>query len=277
MAELAASWRPGPVTDHDSLPPGPSAALAAVLDQPHAPTATMPPLWHWLHFLEWPPRSELGVDGHPADGYFLPPLANRRRMWAGGRLTFSAPLRIGVPAVRTRSVTAVDVKHGTSGELLFITVRAEIAQEGEVVVVDEQDIVYRSGPTSAPTITIDTDAVPDAVGEWRQRFVADSSLLFRFSALTANAHRIHYDRPYATEVEGYPGLVVHGPLLALSMAELVRREVPDQPLAAFTYRFRHPVFDGEHLLVSGTPGTPTELVVGTARQPRAAVATVTFR
>lgn len=262
LRDVARTWRPGPVQSTDALDPGPSAALAAVLGL-SAPVAAagqpLPPLWHWLHFLRWPPQHELGTDGHPRDGHFLPPVPQRRRMFAGGWLQVRAPLTLGRPAELTSSVSGVEVKEGRSGALLFVTVRGEYRQDGGLCVTEEQDLVYRSGggaPVPAGLVP-DTVTAPSADAPWQSLWRTDPALLFRFSALTANAHRIHYDAPYTTGTEGYPGLVVHGPLLVLSMLELVRREAPGRTVGTVSYRLRKPVFCGERLLTCGG-GTATD-------------------
>lgn len=273
-------WRPAPVVDRAAVGADAVAALSAVFDLP-APAAVdgepLPPLWHWVHFTEWPRHADLGADGHPADGHFLPPLPERRRMFAGGRLTVHRPLTVGEPAERERSVSVVRVTRGRTGELVFVTVRSEFRQNGEPRLVEEQDIVYRSGedPGRASPPALDTDGVPSSDAPWRLALAPDPVVLFRFSALTANAHRIHYDHPYATGVEGYPGLVVHGPLLALLLAELPRRD--GRSVASLEYRLRRPVFAGERVLAAGTPGAGgADLTLVTARESAAATASVTW-
>jgi 3-methylfumaryl-CoA hydratase len=259
LRDIARTWRPGPEQATDALDPGPSAALSAVLGLPR-PAATagepLPPLWHWLHFLRWPPQQELGTDGHPRDGHFLPPMPRRRRMFAGGRLDVLSPLTLGRDAELTSRVSGVEAKQGRSGPLLFVTVRNEYRQGGELCVTEEQDLVYRSGggaPVPAGTVP-DTVNAPVDDAPWQSPWTTGPALLFRFSALTANAHRIHYDAPYAMGTEGYPGLVVHGPLLVLSMLELVRREAPQRTVRSLSYRLRRPVFCGERLLTCGEGG-----------------------
>jgi len=256
LRNVARTWSPSATHSTDPLDAGPSAALSAVLDLP-APAAVtgqqLPPLWHWLHFLRWPMQRELGSDGHPGDGHSLPPIPGRRRMFAGGRLEVHTPLILGVPAQLTSSVGGVEVKEGRSGELLFVTVRGEFRQDGELRVTEEVDLVYRcGGPAPVPSgLTPDTEGMPTADAPWQAQWRTDPAMLFRFSALTANAHRIHYDEPYATATEGYPGLVVHGPLLVLSMLELVRREAPTRTVRTLSYRLRKPAFCGEQLLTCG--------------------------
>ncbi|MEV0699790.1 hypothetical protein AB0I53_18045 [Saccharopolyspora sp. NPDC050389] len=270
-------WQPEPLTDADALSPEPSRALAAVLETPaeFADAEALPPLWHWVHFLNWPQHGELGEDGHPARGHFLPPIPNRRRMFAGGRLTITGPLRLGVPAERTSSLTNVAVKQGRSGEMAFVTVRGEYRQDGEVRFVEEQDFVYRSGEGTAksPDAPRPT-ALPASDAAWQQPFTGDPVRLFRFSALTANSHRIHYDAPYAREVEAYPGLVVHGPILVLLMSELARQREPEREIASIGYLLRRPVFAGDPVLACGGPDG--NMTVQTEPDQVMAEASVTF-
>jgi itaconyl-CoA hydratase / mesaconyl-C4 CoA hydratase len=274
-------WRPAPVRDRARLEPGPVAALSRALGYAAAVAGQgdeLPPLWHWLSFLDWPARDALGADGHPHEAGLQPPIDDRRRMWAGGSVVVHEPLVIGGDMERTVEVVEVWPVSGRSGDLLFVTTRTTISQDGRRRVTDDVDAVYRSGeqpkrthpqPTAEPA-----PAGSDGVGStWR----ADEILLFRFSALTANSHRIHYDAPYARDVEGYPGLVVHGPLLALLMAEEVRRTVP-RPLRSLRYRLLAPVFVHEEFLVDAAvrAGEPdvVDLRVATARQDGHAVAEV---
>lgn len=255
IAAMVAGWRPEPLVTGDALDPAQSAALAAVLGVPEtAPTAgdALPPLWHGLYFLSWPPRAELGPDGHPLHGRFLPPLPERRRMFAGGRVTTHRPLVLGTPAECTTLHVRTEPKSGRGGAMLFVTIRNELRQNGELCVVEEQDIVYRTGlphPGPAPSRPTATAAeTPDRPGDADAlRLATDPQLLFRISALTANTHRIHYDEPYAREVEGYPGLVVHGPLMTWLMLEPLRREKTTP--ASFAYRVSRPAFVGAELAV----------------------------
>ncbi|MGI5144483.1 MULTISPECIES: FAS1-like dehydratase domain-containing protein [unclassified Streptomyces] len=275
------SWSPGAVSEDDGLSPAPVAALSAVLDLPE-PVAVagdpLPPLWHWLHFLQWPTQRELGDDGHPRNGHFLPPVPQRQRMFAGGRCEVVHPLHVGERAQRVSSVRASAIKQGSTGELLFVTVRSEYLQHGRTCVVEEQDIVYRSGRSAGQHPTdLDTSAAPHTDEAWQLPLQPDPTLLFRFSALTANAHRIHYDTPYTQGEEGYPGLVVHGPLLVLTMLELVRRNAPTRRVRSVSYRLRRPAFAGERLLASGAPvDHNAALRIATHREERHATAEVTF-
>lgn len=249
-----ADWIGRTETASDVVTPVPAVALAATLDDGlPAPGdgEPLPPLWHWLYFLPHPPRREVGPDGHAARGGFLPPVPLPRRMWAGGRLTWHAPLRVGDTAVRTSRVDDVATKAGQSGALVFVRVRHEIATPPGLALVEEHDIVYRDvAPAGAASPAAPRAPVDEA---WSEPIVPDDVLLFRYSALTFNGHRIHYDRRYATEVEGYPGLVVHGPLIATLLAGLVRRHRPDATLSHFAFRAVSPIFDVDPFTVCGRP------------------------
>jgi len=225
------------------------ANLAALLDESLnalAPGRRLPPLSHWLYFNRWAPQSELGDDGHPKRGGFMPPVPLPRRMFAGGRLEFRDTLVLDEEAERVTTITSIERKTGSSGELVFVTVRHEISGPRGVAIVEEQDIVYRGDtPPSAaqapkPAAKAEGKAVPsDAV---ISRVSVNPVMLFRFSALTDNGHRIHYDYPYVTKVEGYPGLVVHGPYQAVLLADLLRRNIPGR-VASYRFQARRPLFD----------------------------------
>jgi 3-methylfumaryl-CoA hydratase len=235
----------------DEITRAPAAALAATLDRDDPPPQmgdALPPLWHWLYFLPVHRQSELAADGHAKRGGFLPPVPLPRRMWAGGRFEFHHPLRIGALVTRTSRIADVTHKEGRSGPLGFVVVRHEISDAEGVALVEEQDIVYRAHSSSAPT----PPSAPQAVA-WKRTVCPDDALLFRYSALTFNAHRIHYDRRYATEAEGYPGLVVHGPLIATLLLDLLRRNMPDASAARFQFRAVSPLFDTATFLVCGQP------------------------
>ncbi len=227
-------------------------AMQAALDRPDPPLSDgdpLPPLWHWLYFWTIVPRSELGRDGHPALGGFLPPLGLARRMWAGSRVSFPGTLRIGEAATRRSAITAVTPKQGSSGRLVFVTVRHEIAGIDGPAVVDEHDIVYREDTGVLPTAG---EPAPSGA-EIHEEFTADPTLLFRYSALTFNGHRIHYDRDYATGVEGYRGLVVHGPLLATLLVDLAARARPGQRIERFSFRAHRPVIVSKVFDLCGSP------------------------
>jgi len=250
------TWIGRSETAHDVVTPTPFAALAATLDGDPArpPDATpLPPLWHWLYFLPLHRRSTLGPDGHAERGGFLPPVPLPRRMWAGSQLAFHAPLRIGDALTRTSTIESVREKEGRSGPLVFVRVRHEIVVDGtaHAALVEHHDIVYREAPRAGDPPAAAQPAPAQCA--WSRTWVPDDVLLFRYSALTFNGHRIHYDRRYVTEVEGYPGLVVHGPLIATLLLDLLRRELPDATVTRFEFRAVRPLFDLAPFEVCGTP------------------------
>jgi len=241
----------------DQLTPWPAQALAATLDasQIHFQSGNvMPPLWHWLYFKQLAPSSSIGHDGHPAKGGFLPPIALPRRMWAGGRLSWNTgnPLRIGQSATRHSRIAAITPKNGRSGPMVFVTLVHEIRNPQGLCLTEEQDIVYREESKGTSASTPPIQATKEGLSPcWQHRYLPDEVMLFRYSALTFNSHRIHYDRPYAVQVEGYPGLVVHGPLIATLLAELVRREQPPLVIHQFSFRAMAPAFDDRPLEIAG--------------------------
>jgi 3-methylfumaryl-CoA hydratase len=258
LARHIADWSPQPVESSDPLSPQRATDLAATLDldDQFAAGADLPPLWQWIYFAEWPKTAELGPDGHPRNGHFLPPIPNRRRMFAGGRTTLTSPLVLGEPAVRRSEITGTTVKHGSAGELLFVTVRSTYRQGEAVRLVEEQDLVYRSDDGTSTAFTRVTEPLAAQSTPWAAEPAPSPALLFRFSALTANAHRIHYDEAYTTGTEGFPALVVHGPLLAIYMAELLRAHHPQRRVGRFDFRLRRPVFLGDRIRVQGEPADP---------------------
>jgi 3-methylfumaryl-CoA hydratase len=234
----------------DQVTAAPIAALSATLDRddpPPRPGDPLPPLWHWLYFLPLHRQSELAADGHAARGGFLPPVPLPRRMWAGGRLEFHRPLRVGENLERTSRIVDVKFKEGRSGPLVFVLVRHEIRTAEGLALTEEHDIVYRNHSRQPPA-----QPAPQACA-WERTIHPDDVLLFRYSALTFNGHRIHYDRRYATEMEGYPGLVVHGPLIATLLLDLLRRALPQANVARFTFRAVSPLFDTDPFTVCGQP------------------------
>lgn len=239
------------------LVPGPAHALGALLDVPVPDLdrgAGLPLLWHWVYLLERPAQADLGADGHPVRGTLpAPPGPGRRRMWAGGWVRTSGPLRCGETATKRSRVLSVQDKQGRSGPLTFIVMEHQILQRGHVVIDERQDIVYReasSPPGRRDAPAADGREVPAADGEWQ--IDVSPVLLFRFSALTYNAHRIHYDRDYARDAEGYPGLLTHGPLQALAMAEAARAAGDAAGWDRdhdFAYRLESPLFDHQGMVV----------------------------
>ena len=245
------TWIGRQETIADPMPLFPAAALAATLDRENAPGAgdALPPLWHWIYFRESHQSAELAENGHVRLGGFLPPVPLPRRMFAGARLSFPRPLRIGEAARRVSTIADVSLKQGASGEMVFVTVRNEISGPGGPAIVEEQDLVYREAPrTGAPAPALRRSS-NRAV--WKREMTFDVSLLFRYSALLFNAYRIHYDRPYALE-QGYAGLVVHGQLIATFLADLVRRNT-DAPIKAFRFRSVSPLVDGAPCVLCGMP------------------------
>ncbi|MCU0897143.1 MAG: MaoC family dehydratase N-terminal domain-containing protein [Burkholderiales bacterium] len=238
----------------DTITATPAVNLLATLDHRELDTpagAATPPLAHWLYFLPLYRTDEGGPDGHARRGGFLPPVALPRRMWAGGRLEFRDPLRVGDRAIKRSTIADVSLKHGRAGALVFVLVRHEISTARGVAVIEEHDIVYRESAQPGEPASPAKPAPADA--PWRRAVEPSALLLFRYSALTFNGHRIHYDRRYATEVEGYPGLVVHGPLMATLLLDLVGRERPNARVGRFEFRALRPVFDVAPFQVCGAP------------------------
>ena len=239
---------------------GAQLGLAALLDHEHPPwpAEALAPLGHWLHFLPRVRQSELGPDGHPARGGFLPPVPLPRRMWAGSDLRFHSPIPLSATMERRSSITDVVVKTGRSGALVFVKVRHEISVAGRLALEERQDIVYRDA-ASAPPNAADPPAPapePARASELTRELTADSALLFRYSALTFNSHRIHYDLPYCQKVEGYPGLVVHGPLAATLLLDHFLRSDPRRRVRSFRFRAEKPLFASSpfNLCMARTPG-----------------------
>ncbi|QFS58667.1 transposase [Pseudomonas chlororaphis subsp. aurantiaca] len=221
--------------------------IAATFGEPvPAHGEALPPLWQWCFFQEPLAESALGGDGHPARGGFLPPAANRNRMWAGGRLEFFEPLRAGFAADCVSTISHVEEKTGRTGALLFVTLRHEYSQDGRLAIREEQDIVYRE-----PTPPKQASGEPLIQGDWREPVEPSPTLLFRYSAVTFNGHRIHYDFPYVTETEGYPGLVVHGPLIATLSLRAFCRAHPGARLRRFAYRGLRPLIAPQPFEVGG--------------------------
>lgn len=241
-------------SSRDRIAAGPLDRLSATLDRDdpgHLEGDAIPPLAHWLFFLPSDRQSKLDVDGHPIRGDFLPATPELpRRMWAGSRIDFHAPIRVGMDVERRSEILSIERKQGKSGALLFVTVRHELAEKGgPVLLADEHDIVYRGEGGAAGGQKQEVRET----GPWHRVVVPDERLLFRYSALTFNAHRIHYDKDYVTGVEGYPGLVVHGPLIATLLLDLVRRQLPEAGIASYAFRARAPHFSGKELHLNGKP------------------------
>ena len=237
---------------HDQATRVPLQALSATLDREEStfgPGSAVPPCWHWLYFLPVHRQSELGPDGHARRGGFLPPVPLPRRMWAGSRIEFLSPVRAGQNLRRDSRIADVRLKEGRNGPLVFVQVHHDIHAEGQHAIHEEHDIVYRDLPQPGEAVPPGVLAPKDA--SWTREIVPDDVLLFRYSALTFNGHRIHYDRRYVTEVEGYPGLVVHGPLIATLLLDLLRRELPAAQVRRFEFKAMKPLFDTAPLRLCG--------------------------
>ena len=234
------------------LAPEPVIRLAALLDYAEPPWAdgNIADLGHWLYFLPQVRASEMGEDGHPKLGGFLPPVPLPRRMWAGSNIEFHQLPLIGEVVERESTVVSVTHKSGKSGELVFVGIEHRLSSERGILLRERQDIVYRE----ASTVVIESVApVADELPmlDWRREVHPDPVMLMRFSALTFNAHRIHYDRDYAREQEGYAGLVVHGPLTATLLMDLFRRNNPQGRITAFSFRGLRPLLDTAPLTLAG--------------------------
>jgi 3-methylfumaryl-CoA hydratase len=251
-------------TVQDTVTATPYAALSATLDQPDtlrpAAGTPLPPLWHWLYFLPIHAQSDIGPDGHAKRGGFMPPVPLPRRMWAGSDFEFHEPLRVGDALSRTSTIIDVQEKSGRTGSLIFVKVRHEIRCNGteKVALAEHHNIVYRAAAEPG-----DLPPAPQAApveSAWQRQIVPDDVLLFRYSALTFNGHRIHYDRKYVTEVEGYPGLIVHGPLIATLLMDLLRRQQPEARVLRFEFKAVRPTFDTHAFSVHGQPSADGKTV-----------------
>ncbi len=245
----------------------PALRFHATIDSAEAPPVMggeLPPMWQWFYFQPAAPASQIGPDGHPKRGGFMPPVTLPRRMFAGARIDFARPIVIGKAARRTGEVIGVEEKSGKSGTLVFVTVRYTIDQDGRDCLTEVQDIVYRGAGGAVPKPTPKPfGAAPE--GTHVEDVTPTPPLLFRYSAVTFNGHRIHFDRPYAMQEEGYPGLVVHGPLVATLLMELARRNMPGKRAAAFSFRAKAPLFDLHPFRLQARP--EGERVVLTALTP----------
>lgn len=283
LDRVATTWRPGSVVEHDTVGLASGREFAAMLDIA-SPVASLgdeiPPLWHWFLHLPTHARSALGEDGHPAGGPLMPPLAGRQRVFGGGRISVIRPLRVGDEVERRSSVRRVGAKHGRSGPLLLVTTRHVLSVAGRPCIEEEQDIIYRPpAARSTPLPDVPPAGSPLLSGPLCVVLAPDPVLLFRFSALTGNAHRIHYDRTYAREVERHPDRVVHGPLIALLLAEVPRRFLPDRSVRQLAWRAHHPTYVGQsiaHVAVVPTALRDGQLDVVASTSSRRKSVTATF-
>lgn len=255
------TWQGRSETLGDDITAAPVRALSATLDRDDpapVPGTELPPLWHWLYFLPHARQSAIGPDGHPQRGGFLPPVPLPRRMWAGGRLQWHQPLQVGDAVKRVSTIQSVSHKAGRTGDLVFVLVKHEVHNARGLALTEEHDIVYRAAaqvgdPAPAPVAAA-------AGAPWVRDVTLDDVLLFRYSALTFNGHRIHYDRQYVTQEEGYPGLIVHGPLIATLLVDLVRRQQPGAVLKTFNFKAVRPTFDLHPFRLNGRPSADGKTV-----------------
>ena len=277
-ADHLSQWIGSKETTEETISVEPLQRMRATLD--HAPkTMTegeiVPTLWHWAYFLKPTRASELGRDGHAALGDFMPPVPLPRRMWAGCQLKFSAPLRVGETARRESTVRDVKLKQGRSGILCFVDVEHAILVGDELKLTEIHNIVYRD--TKQPGD--DKARPPEAPGDaqWTREVKPDSTMLFRYSALTFNGHRIHYDLDFCRHQEGYPGLVFHGPLTATLLIEMLRQQNPGKSLESCDYRAYSPLFDDASFTLNGKMDGTDAILWATNPQGRLAMeATVSF-
>lgn len=230
------------------LDPAQANRMAVTLDREPTFSAgdALPPAWQWLYFHDIVRASQLGDEGHPELGITMPPVPLPRRMWAGGRLVFAEPLRLGEQVQRRSTITSITPKQGSTGPLFFVTVQHDFASDGTHQLREEQTIVYRELSASAePVPAAPAPGSPDMSTTW----TLDNTALFRYSALTFNGHRIHYDADYTRRIEGYPDLVVHGPLVATLLVDLAFRK--GKPLREFSYRAKSPLFLPHAFTVNG--------------------------
>ena len=257
--ELFPGWRPKVERCAEIITSAQVNRLAATLDEPapdYGEGDRLPPLWHWIFAIKPVPHSGLGEDGHPRRGGFLPPVTLPRRLFAGMNTDFLHSLTIGLEAERESEVIDITKKSGASGDLLFVRLRNSIRQQGNLCVVDEQEIVYRDKgePVVLPEVKPFAEPVANS---WTKELIVDAEMLFRFSAVTFNSHRIHYDRTYAATEEGYPALVVHAPLVAMLLLQLLRKN-SEKHIRRFEYRALAPLFEGQPVrLTAAAEGVDT--------------------
>lgn len=259
-------------TEHDVVAPSQAKAMAALLDRDPERVragAPLPEYWHWIYFKPVVRQSRVGKDGHPVRGEFLPPIPLPRRMWAGGRLQFRQPIMIGDEIERRSEILSVEEKSGRSGKLVIVALRHLISNAAGLCVEEQQDLVYCEIPK--PDQPSRQQAILPSDVQWKETFVPNAVVLFRFSALTYNGHRIHYDYPYATQVEGYRGLVVHGPLTALLLLEAAKRHMKRAP-ASYDYRAKGPLFNEEPITLAGRNGNGAREIDVWAAGPTADIA-----
>ncbi len=277
-ADYLGQWIGNKETTGETISVEPLQRMRAMLDytpKTMSDGEPVPPLWHWAYFLKPARASELGRDGHTALGEFMPPIPLPRRMWAGGHVKFSAPLRVGELARRESTVRDVRIKQGRTGILCFVEVEHYILVGDEIKLSEINNIVYRDMQESGDSNTQAPKAPVDAL--WTRELKPDSTLLFRYSALTFNGHRIHYDLDYCQQEEGYPGLVVHGPLTATLLIEMARHQNPGKSIERCEFRAYSPLFDNAPFTLNGKmDGSDTILWAANPQGRLAMKATVSY-
>lgn len=264
----------------DMADPSSTIGLSALLDYPAGPHGDrLFPLGHWLHFTPTERQSGLGEDGHPALGGFLPPVPLPRRMWAGSRIEFHSAIRTGQELRRTSSIDSIAFKQGSSGRLCFIVLRHDVLADESLALTEHQSLVYREAAAASSPAAPATGQPALEEWEWARSCLPTEVMLFRYSALTFNAHRIHYDLPYATGTEGYPGLVVQGPLVATLLLDAFARHNPGPEVTRFEFAAKRPIFANQVIQLCGrhTGAGRAELVAVDSQGVTAVTATVEFR
>jgi 3-methylfumaryl-CoA hydratase len=234
---------------HDVVTARPIAMMQALLNESNKTVNILPHLYHWFYFLPLVDSKEISEDGHPLKGSFLPPIPFPKRMWAGSRFQFLNPIHVNQHIRRESEILNVELKHGKSGDMYFVTVKHSIFTEEKLAIIEEHDIVYRDASNQAQTSKPVTHS--EKTFSYKKFFPVNTVTLFRYSALTFNGHKIHYDRPYAIENEGYPGLVVHGPLLATLLLHTFQQENPNKNISHFEFRAINPIFDFNEFSICG--------------------------
>lgn len=244
------NWQPTPIESTFDIDKRNANRMAALFDMAEISAGgSMPPLWHWAFFQGAVKQQEIGADGHPKKGGFLPPISLPRRMFAGSSLSFQRPLIVGETYHYNAGVKDISVKQGKSGKLAFVRIEHQIAEmDGSSCLSESQDIVYREASTESGQPNKSSGC--DQTWDWEEKVTADPVMLFRYSAVTYNSHRIHFDLRYATQVEGYAGLIVHGPLLATLMTKAICERIPASRLARFKFAGKAPVFGGSEFQVA---------------------------
>jgi 3-methylfumaryl-CoA hydratase len=269
------TWVGRSETRTEVIAPTPATLLAATLDRPHVPTAEgdpLPPLFQWLYFLPVCPQSQIDTDGHPARGGLLPPVPLQRRMWAASTIDFRVPLAIGDTVIRRTGVSAVNLKQGRSGPLVFVTLRTiHTDSQGREAIEESQELVYRGQPLPEDLPVPPKRAPCDE--SWARTVIPDPVLLFRYSALTFNSHRIHYDADYARKTEQYPALVVHGPLSITLLLDQLQRELPERRVTHLAFRAVNPLFEGMAFDLCGRPAPDGKTVRLWTRDAQGALCT----